>query len=113
MNCQPGDLCRVISTQDTRDLGIVDRFVVVTDLNPQTSALVGEPCWNYRGDLVVEKGFFPFFTRGPLASIEDSILRPIRDPGTDVVSQDVQPLPMDAERVALAAASHHLARRRG
>ena len=86
MNCKPGDLARIIPHLMTTNLGIVDVVVRVTAINAMSSAANGEPVWDYEGN--VNTVF------GRIESLEDALLRPIRDPGEDARDETLSWLPV-------------------
>lgn len=77
MNCQKGDLARVISNQETKTLGIADCIVTVID----PEAVPGGPGWKTSPQLRCRCN--PFCLR-EIEAIGDAVLRPIRgQPGAD------------------------------
>lgn len=98
MNCKPGDLCRIISTPETEKLGTVGHFVTVREASLMRPHIWREAriFWTFEG---------PFFACGcgcgrPIDLIADDVLRPLRDPGDDVKSEDVRDLPADAKQTS-------------
>lgn len=91
MNCKRGDLARVIDCEASRHCGIVDRFVVVTNLRPDPPP--GCSTWCYEGPMLR----CACGCSRPIEAIDDRLLRPVRDPGDDAVDETLQRLPAPRE----------------
>lgn len=72
LNCKPNDLARVISNEETRICGIVDKVITVLQPNGMTEA--GFVAWCYAGPRL--RCGCGCFMR--LEFIADEVLRPIR-----------------------------------
>ncbi|WP_422096874.1 hypothetical protein [Variovorax sp.] len=91
MNCQPGDLARVIDTPGTRHVGHVDRFLRLTE---SYTGPRGVACWLYEGPML--RCMCP--CGSPIESFADEVLRPIRNPGDDAVDETLLRLPAPTQR---------------
>ena len=76
MNCKPGDMAMIVRGNYPQFYG---RIIAVHNLVYISET---EHCWSYSGNLHVN-GF-------SISYVEDSCLRPIRDPGDDAVDEMVQ-----------------------
>jgi hypothetical protein len=100
MNCQKGDLARVIppGVKAECDCGCGWRKGLLIDKIVRLGELVGEQRWVIE-ERVPVKIFSPCGTSamGFLTAISDEILRPIRNPGPEATDETIQRLgtPMD------------------
>lgn len=87
MNCQKGDLARIISVRATQMQRVADRVVRVTryDVDPD-----GERMWHYEPPLLV----CGCGCGGELGRVADTVLRPIGNPGADAVDETLAWLPV-------------------
>lgn len=96
MNCKPGDLARVISTEVTRRYRLVDRFIRVTEV---TYVGADGAFWDYEGP----RFQCPCGCGKSLPGINDEVLRPIRPAGDDEATQETRERPKDALLTEFAA----------
>lgn len=78
LNCQKGDLCRIIAAGPFRD-----KFIIVTEMEMYR----GRPTWKYQGPLLS----YMFYEAW---AFYDDTLRPIRDPGEDAVDETLLWVPV-------------------
>lgn len=75
MNCQQGDLARIIDHPETRRLGVVDAFV-------RCHQLIGDivsPGWLFEVPIIIGID--------RVIGANDCLLRPLRDPGDDATDE--------------------------
>ncbi len=84
MNCKPGDLAVIVSGIPAGNIG---KIIRVLELAAEP-AFFGVNAWRYEGSGV------DGMQGGEATYIEDSCLRPIRDPGDDVADESAAWLPL-------------------
>jgi hypothetical protein len=84
MNCKPGDLAVIVRGISGWSDYCIGRIVTVTKLAANES---GDPAWRYEPEIVCVKHGRPFDV------IEDSMLRPLRDPGEGATDETLLWLP--------------------
>lgn len=100
MNCKPGDIAYTVAPYVRCGRGYVVRVIrraaEVEVFGPaRFTQPLGGVAWVCEGSVMMDTGFLE-----PMTAIDDSCLRPIRDPGEDAVDETLQRLPAPREAVS-------------